>query len=76
MCTELNGRSTEEFIMPYNKGSNLFSIKVHLQSSKCQGQPIILYFLVFTVSRCQALADIVAESEARFIQKGGVLLVA
>lgn len=43
------GTAPQEFIAFYNNGSNLFSTKVHLQSSKFQQQPIFLRSMVFTM---------------------------
>ena len=55
-----------EFITRYNTGSNLLSIKVHLQSSKCQQQSISLHSTVFTTQRHQVLAATFMETKAQF----------
>ena len=70
--TVLNGHSI--FITLYNKGSNLLSTEVHLHSSKCQPQSMILHSTVFTTQTCQALAYISIVTKVYFIQEESALL--
>lgn len=58
------GTVSWELITLYNKGSDLLilSIKVHLHSSKCQPQSMILHSTVFTTQVCQALIYIYIHS--------------
>lgn len=71
--TVLNGCSTQECIILYNKGSSHLPLKfIYLVQSTSRS--IVLHSSVFTTQRCWAPADMFREAQVQFVHKESVLL--